>query len=555
MPSRDEIHILAVQKNDINLFLEPVRDEILCRVPRVVGNRRTDEELSEIQFLQNKQEYKLDEQENFNGSDEQLEYMQKLELSYIDGKPLVSDEEWDYLKNKYNYSESLYPGSPSGRTWSKMLAPLPSIDKAGSPEDVLKFLSNFDNEQKFQVECKLDGLAANVRYKLIERDYWLCGITSRGNGRYGLNVNDHALDGVLTNFSHIINADDIDKILAKYGIEESPEYIELRGEAVVPKNPDTFKKYGKDSTWRSIAAGIFNRKVPANVQGLAEYLGIRDELRSSKGYHQIEYKEQAKLFASLSKHTYSPRAKDKVFVDYYNQAVKIVNKDGKELVDHIIPEYLDIVFYSMAINGSNIDDYDIKNIAGIKHISEVNFEFDFDGKSKKTFIITDNRYMIVRKIDEFYGHDIDNHKLDMNLPRLRNLYEYACDGVVIKPVGSDKTTQNVDFRLAKNSNKIVCPKYPEDQIACKYLSEVVNVKLVKIVNNKTDLGNVTCSGILDKAYTTESGAKVSTINLHNPEWLEKNDWIKPGNNYDMIMSLDIIPVLIKPDKIEEDLDD
>ena len=45
MPDRDEIHVLAVQKNDINLFPEPVRDEILSRVPRVVGNRRTDEEL------------------------------------------------------------------------------------------------------------------------------------------------------------------------------------------------------------------------------------------------------------------------------------------------------------------------------------------------------------------------------------------------------------------------------------------------------------------------------------------------------------------------------
>ena len=75
---------------------------------------------------------------------------------------------------------------------------------------------------------------------------------------------------------------------------------------------------------------------------------------------------------------------------------------------------------------------------------------------------------------------------------------------------------------------------------------VVRVKLEKIEYKTTSLNNQTFSGILDKPYRTESGAYISTINLHNVDWLAKNDWIKEGNDYDMVMAMDIIPQLLNP---------
>ena len=52
--------------------------------------------------------------------------------------------------------------------------------------------------------------------------------------------------------------------------------------------------------------------------------------------------------------------------------------------------------------------------------------------------------------------------------------------------------------------------------------------------------------MLDRPYLTESGAVVSNINLHNPNWLMMNDWIHEGGEYEMVMSMDIITVLLPP---------
>ena len=88
---------------------------------------------------------------------------------------------------------------------------------------------------------------------------------------------------------------------------------------------------------------------------------------------------------------------------------------------------------------------------------------------------------------------------------------------MIKLAKSNADTQGLTIRNAKsNANKLVIPKYPLDQIACKLESEIVEVKLEKIESSTTGLNNVTYQGILDRGYRTESGAIVSKINLHNP---------------------------------------
>lgn len=131
---------------------------------RNVANRRSEDELEKIKIENNKTAFTLEEQENFIGTPEQLEFMQNAERAYISGRPIMTDEEWDLLKIKHNYKESLTSTSPSGRNWIKFDSPLPSLNKGGSLEDLDEFLNKFPKDQKFIVECKLDGLSANLRY-------------------------------------------------------------------------------------------------------------------------------------------------------------------------------------------------------------------------------------------------------------------------------------------------------------------------------------------------------------------------------------------------------
>lgn len=511
---------------------------------RVVGNRRSEEELKNITIQQNKESYILDDQDNFKGSKEELEMMQNFERAYIDGRPLISDEEWDILKYKYNYQESLVAGSPSGRQWVKLEAPLPSINKAASIDDLKLYFSRFDDGQEFQVECKLDGLTANMHYifdpynYVYKFDY----ISSRGNGRYGLKLNRNALTGVKTNIPKTIPASIICDIINEYDPDSKiPASIEIRGEAVIPINDYTIAKYGETPVWRNIASGIFNRKIPANLNGLHEIYGPRCDL--TEDYIEIEDKEIAKLYASLVDAPYSIRAKDKVFINH--NSIKIKHNDGNEDINQFVDEYLDIVTYSITINGSNIDIPSLKNIPGIKYISDIQFR---DGVNQDpVFMISDDPDKIWTDVCRFYGCN-NNAERDYSMPRLRNLHEYALDGIVIKPVGSNNDTQGMSIRNNKNNpNKIVVPKYPEDQIAVKLLSERVKVHLDKIESTTTKLGNVTLSGLLDKPYLTESGAMVQSINLHNPEWLEANSWIREGNDYYLVMAMDIIPQLMPID--------
>lgn len=414
---------------------------------------------------------------------------------------------------------------------------------------------------------------------IVEKDeYVLESISSRGNGRYGLELNPYALSGVNTNYPQKIKTEDVAALF-----HNLPDKFEIRGEAVIPKNEKSYEKYGKDSVWRNIASGIFNRIVPSNIEGLIEYcekeLGIKfDWQRQNYTLDGIEYErkffilspeycgrtctnknvlEAARLFTSLSPNDIKFK-RGMYLIVYKNGSVKILDENDNQIDFFTCDEQLDFIIYSISNNGSNIDLNDIKDEKeldifdkiGFKTIKNVDFEENEkenleSNEYQKTFKITSNREEIHKAVNEFYGINPETNKRDKEYPRLRNMYEYACDGIVVKPVGSNKYTQKTDLRLGRN-NKIVSPEYPEDQIAIKLLSETVKVKLDHIEYNKTKIGNVTCSGILDKGYKTESGAVVSTVNLHNPEWLFEHPWIKEGEEYDLCMSLDIIPVLMNP---------
>lgn len=411
-------------------------------------------------------------------------------------------------------------------------------------------------------------------------NYKLKSISSRGNGKYGLQLNPYALSGVVVNYPESFSADKVSFL--KDENNQLPDEFEIRGEAVIPKNEHTYKKYGKDAVWRNIASGMFNRIVPFNLSGLLTYLDSVYNGLISNNYNSSTYSiklipkfegrrcvtpeiyESAKLIASLFEGKEDTNGKDfkpfkrgdslEVYTDY---SVEIRYNDGEIRNYDDDPEELDIVMYSISIDGSNIDLNDLDcheslNKAGFKTIQDIQFCENLSDHLKAagyspTFRITSDRKLIQDAVNEFYGicPEIDKERWCQESPRLRNMYEYACDGVVIKPVGSNKYTQKTDLRLGRN-NKIVSPEYPEDQIAIKLLSKVVRVKLDHIEYNETKIGNKTCTGILDKGYRTESGAVVSSINLHNPEWLADHAWIKEGEEYDMCMAMDIIPTLMNP---------
>lgn len=522
---------------------------------RNVGNRRSEEELLKIQAELNEDAYKLEEQDDFKGTEEELVYMQNLERFYMDGMPKVSDEEWEVLKYKFNYKESSFAASPSGRMWKKLLAPLPSINKAPGFVYLDEFFSKFPEDQVFKVEGKLDGVTANVVYNLNKEEgiYEFDCITTRGNGRYGLKCHDHALDGVHLNFPKKLSISNINSIIEKFNKEYGRNYelnqpvVELRGEAVIPKGDCTFARYGESAVWRSVAAGMMNRKVPYNLNGIL----MNYDINTLDGQRALaSLAEVSNITSGDVEYRPLKRGDKAVVVDKKFVEISYSNGDAIKFIP--AEEYLDIIFYSMSLDGSNIDIGELAGDSSIKTLKDVSICNEqitmSDEEIKLTkecmYYETSNRDYIKEIIARFYGTDLN--EVPTGAPRLRNLYKYAMDGVVIKPMKSDNTTQDMQLRASRNNpNKFVIPKYPEDMVAIKLSSTITRVKLEKIVFNKTDLNNITCTGILDKEYLTESGAKISKINLHNPEWLEENSWIKEGCEYDMVMSQDIIPALVR----------
>lgn len=532
--------------------------------------RRSAEDLERVQFEDRTAAYILDEQVNFAGTEEQLKMMQNFELAYVDGQPKVSDEEWDLLKKKFNYKESLTPGSPSGREWVKLTAPLPSIDKVGSFDELEEWLDRFP-QQMFKIECKLDGMTANMRYKLTGDEYILESVSSRGNGRYGLKIKKYALEGV--SIGGMPRRIPSKSLPLPHNMDQLPEYFEIRGEGVIPKSEQSVKRYLNKElkeameqennpedlslepvVWRSIVSGMFNREVPMNLPGLLQYLYQKtlDQLLEEHGvteggkrvFHVYEL-ANARLIASLLDDPHRFLRNSKLLL-HEDGLIEILHADGGVYRDFPYEERMDIISYSCGVNGVNLD-IDLTGIPGLLTIDSLEIYEDESWtkvKQSPIFAVTDDHQKIFEKVALLYGTGMEGKRIPSK-KRLRNHHKYAVDGVVIKLLNSTKETQGLDCRPSKsNSSKMVIPKYPSDAIAIKLLSEAVKVKLMKIVENETKLGNKTYSGQLDKAYRTESGAWVSSINLHNGDWLAENNWIQEGREYMMCMAFDIIPQLL-----------
>lgn len=106
------------------------------------------------------------------------DFLDKASKAYYEGKPIITDAEFDYLSSKFNYEEV---GYRSDFKFSHMY-PMRSLQKV-YPGDALPFPTN---EGTTIVTPKLDGAAVSLRYY---DGRFVLGLT-RGDGKKGVDVTD-----------------------------------------------------------------------------------------------------------------------------------------------------------------------------------------------------------------------------------------------------------------------------------------------------------------------------------------------------------------------------
>ena len=202
----------------------------------------------------------------------EIEYKKKIKLitnynkKYYDtSKPLVTDKEYDDLKNNILILESKYSFLNSENSPSRVVGfkpsknfqkiphkiPMLSLANAFGREDlinfekrILNFLSkNKDFNLSYSAEPKIDGISASLIYKNGEFKIGL----SRGDGKEG--------EDITTNLTTI---KDIPK---KIESKDFPEEIDIRGEVFI-QNSDFENLKEKFANPRNAASGSLRQKNP-----------------------------------------------------------------------------------------------------------------------------------------------------------------------------------------------------------------------------------------------------------------------------------------------------
>src|SRR6056300_1597825 len=204
------------------------------------------------------------------------EYKKRIELindynkNYYDlSKPLVSDKEYDDLKNSIFILESKYSFLNSEKSPSKVIgfkpsknfkkithrAPMLSLANAFGREDlinfekkILNFLSkNDDFNLSYSAEPKIDGISASLIYKNGEFKIGL----SRGDGKEGEDIT-----------ANLATINDIPK---KIQSTDFPEEIDIRGEVFI-QNSDFENLKEKFANPRNAASGSLRQKNPDDTK-------------------------------------------------------------------------------------------------------------------------------------------------------------------------------------------------------------------------------------------------------------------------------------------------
>lgn len=126
-----------------------------------------------------------------------IEYLNARTKEYLEGKPTISDSDWDtiYLQLQEMEKETgiIYPDSPTQKvdylTINKLnkithAYPMRSLAKTKSEEEIEKYFSDYP----YVAMAKLDGLSMSLTYRNGE----LVSAATRGNGEIGEDVSYNA---------------------------------------------------------------------------------------------------------------------------------------------------------------------------------------------------------------------------------------------------------------------------------------------------------------------------------------------------------------------------
>lgn len=195
---------------------------------------------------------------------EKIVLIEKLNKAYYhNDKPLVSDAEYDRIKNDILNFEKKNPkiidkNSPTKKVgftpsekFSKVkhLVPMLSLDNAFTKDDVEDFLKKIRNYLNFEkdypieltAEPKIDGISASLIYK---NNKIIRGL-SRGDGEYGEDITENLL--TIKDIPQILQGESIDK------------EFEIRGEVYIGKKD--FEKIKNDfANPRNAAGGSLRQK-------------------------------------------------------------------------------------------------------------------------------------------------------------------------------------------------------------------------------------------------------------------------------------------------------
>ena len=224
------------------------------------------------------------------------DYKKKLDLLekynkyyYQIQKPLVSDKEYDELKNeilelekKYNLNDLKSPSIKIGYKPSKKFqkfkhrVKMLSLSNAFNEEDLINFQKkninflalNKNYEFEYSAEPKIDGISASLNYK---NGKLIKGL-SRGDGEEGEDITENlkTIKDIPLNISH----------------KDFPNEIDIRGEVFIETND--FKKIEKDfANPRNAASGSLRQKDPKKTEliplkFIAYTFGFNSNIKESK---------------------------------------------------------------------------------------------------------------------------------------------------------------------------------------------------------------------------------------------------------------------------------
>jgi DNA ligase (NAD+) len=152
--------------------------------------------------------------------EEKVKFLVRANVSYREGNPILSDDEFDYLEQDLR---SLDPENPYFRKiedesfglGQKLTIHMGSQDKAKNLKEMNRFYNRIDIQEDLSVSEKIDGSSIELTYK----NGFLVKALSRGDGEFGVDYT-----------SILRNSKDIPKEIQNKNI------IIIRGEAIILKS-------------------------------------------------------------------------------------------------------------------------------------------------------------------------------------------------------------------------------------------------------------------------------------------------------------------------------